>query len=119
MRGFSASGQTIHEIASLGKYPTAQIFGGSSVPGERRARLGTKPLTKKLRNLRTGVKQGGFRALREKSCELWREGPKRTRARDMLYSLARAKLAARALAPDKICRTLWREHFRAKKAREL
>ena len=38
IHSFPASGRTVHEITGLGTYPTAPIFGGSSVPGERRAR---------------------------------------------------------------------------------
>ena len=71
----------------------------------------TKPTAKNLRNLRTGVKQGDFRALCEKSCDLWRQRPKRTRARNMLYCLARAILTSRGSAPNRIHCTLWREHF--------
>ena len=63
--------------------------------------LGANLLAKKLRNVRTGVKQGDFRVRFEKSRTVWRERPKRTRAGFVPYCLARAILATWSLAPNR------------------
>ena len=86
---------------NLGTYPTAPIFGGKGSPGEKGGTLGANLLAKKLRNVRTGAKQGDFRVLSEKSRTVWRERPKRTRDQFVLYCLARARFASGRLAPNR------------------
>ena len=86
---------------NLGTYPTAPIFGGKGSPGEKASPLGANLLAKKLKNVRTRVKQGDFRVRFEKSRTVWRERPKRTRDQFVLYCLARTRFASGRLAPNR------------------
>ena len=75
-------------------------FGRKRRLGRKTSSLGDEALIKKLRNVRTGVKQGDFRVLSEKSRTVWRERPKQTRDQFVLYCLARTRFASGRLAPN-------------------
>ena len=99
----------------FGDIPYGANFRRKGQPGRIASPLGANLLAKKLRNLRTGVKQGDFRFPYEETCKLWRERPKRTRDPFMPYRLARAILATWRLAPNRTYRTLGANNFLQKR----